>query len=296
MKSQWTKWLAEPGHIRIVAVEGTHLMHEMCVQQGLHGAAQTGYAEAVIGSLLIASAHKSNESINMNAQGSGVYRQAIIDASPEGRVRGFLKEQKDRSMHTYGLEGHNGPWGSGVLSILYTKNFEGKAPYTGMVPISTGFLDEAINEYYRDSEQLVSKVGLFVESGDKSLKSARGALIQALGGATQEELESIRQLNVAKMRELASLASDPDRFIAAASELLGGRHFRRTEQQDVVAFCTCSQERIERALVLTGQEEAMEALGQDPFLTMTCDFCRREYRVSRERLKAIFDRDPSRLQ
>ena len=93
MKSRWTKWITDPGNIRVVALEGTHLMHELIMQQGLRGPAEQGYAEAVLGSLLVASAHKSNESINMNAQGSGVYRQALVDASPEGRVRGFTLDQ-----------------------------------------------------------------------------------------------------------------------------------------------------------------------------------------------------------
>lgn len=295
--SQWAKWISEPGKIRVVAVEALALVKELCVQQKLEGIARTGYSEAVIGSLLIASAHKSNESINMNAQGSGVYKQAIIDASPEGRVRGFLIEETNTAKHTYGAEGHNGPWGSGVLSILYTKNFEGKHPYTGMVPISTGFLDEAINSYYSDSEQLASQLGLHVEvDKDGKILAASGALIQALGGASEEEVADIRAINVKLMRELAKHATKLELFAEQAGALLKDRTLRLVESKPLIAFCNCSQERIERAIMLTGEEDAMDALDTDPFLTIICDFCRKEYRVSRERLKDLFSRDPSRLQ
>ena len=280
----------------MVAIDAGELLHQLILQQGLRGLGQGGYAEAIVGSLLIASQHKSNESINMNAQGSGLFKQAIVDASPEGRVRGFLIEQTDPEMQTFGAEGHNGPWGSGVLSILYTKNFEGKQPYKGMVAIATGYMDEAINDYYRDSEQLVSKVGMYMEfDGDRLIK-ARGALIQALGGAQPSELQAIAGLNIAELRQLASLADDPTTFVRQGTTLLGDRQFHLLEHRELEKFCTCSQERIERAMVLTGEADAMDALGEDPFLKVTCDFCRSEYRVSRERLKALFGRDPSRLQ
>jgi len=294
--STWHKFLSQPGNIRVVAVEATALVKELARGQQLKGLAQQGYGEAVVGAVLIASAHKSSESINMNAQGSGTFRQAIIDASPEGKVRGFLREQKDKSMHTFGADGTNGPWGSGVLSILYTKNFEGKYPYTGMVPITSGFLDDAINEYYKDSEQLVSKVGLNVELKGEEITVARGALVQALGGASEDELELINGLNVKMLRGLAQKADIAGQFEKEALKLLPGRTLKAVETQKLVAYCNCSQERIERALALTGEEEIKEALGKDPYLTITCDFCRKEYRLAAERIKALFSRDPSRLQ
>jgi molecular chaperone Hsp33 len=293
---KWHKWLSDPGNIRVVALEATTLVHELCRPQHLEGLSQKGFGEAVVGALLIASTHKSNESVNLNAQGSGLLRQAIVDASPEGRVRGFLREQKDSSKHSFGADGLNGHWGSGVLSVLYTKNFEGKYPYTGMVPISTGLLDDAINEYYRDSEQLASKVGLFVELDGQQVRAAGGVLIQTLGGASEEESALIQKLNVKDLRRLAEQSSHADHLIIEVAKLLDGRVFKSVETKVVEAFCNCGQDRIERALVLTGEPDIREALGQDPYLTITCDFCRKEYRISAERIKSLFSTDPSRLQ
>lgn len=296
MKANWNKWLSEPGNIRLVAIEATSLVHELILQHGLQGSAQKGFGDAIVSGLLIASGHKSSESVNLNAQGSGVFKQAIVDASPEGRVRGFLIEETNPDMHTYGPEGHNGPWGTGILSILYTQNYQGKYPYRGIVPISTGHLDEALNEYYRDSEQLASQAGLFLDHDGNTLRAARGALIQALGGATPDEQAEIKTLTVDKMRTLASFADKPDTFKDEASRLFKGRSFHLVENQNLTSFCNCGQERIERALVLTGREDAFHALGEDPYIEVICDFCRRQYKVSAERLQALFSTDPSRLQ
>lgn len=295
MTSNWSKWISQPGHIRLVGIEATELMHELSTQQELKGLSQQGFAEAVVGALLIASAHKSNESINLNAQGSGFFRQAIVDASPDGLVRGFLREQRDYSKHSFGADGKAGSWGTGVLSVLYTKNFEGKYPYTGMVPITNGHLDAAINEYYRDSEQLPSQIGLSVIGDATGLRHARGVLLQTLGGATEAEIESVRTLDLERIRQIAAAADNHDAIRSDVEKLLN-KTFKLVENKELKTFCNCSQERIERALVLSGQEPILEALANDPFLSVTCDFCRKEYRISAERIRSLFSTDPSRLQ
>ena len=286
MSSHWRKLITQPGNIRVVALEASALANELSDLQKLAGPARVGLAEAAVGALLIASSHKSNESINLNAKGSGRYRQAIIDASPEGRARGFLlvNDQADAP-----------DWGTGVLSILYTKNFEGKHPYTGMVSISDGSLETSINEYYRDSEQLVSTVGLYVRSEGDAV-TARGVLVQALGGASARELALIMAMSPERLRELASLVDRPEEFDPAATRALGHATLETIETLGVESFCTCGTDRIERALVLTGEVDTREALGTDSYLEIICDFCRREYRVSAERIKDLFSRDPSRLQ
>jgi molecular chaperone Hsp33 len=126
--------------------------------------------------------------------------------------------------------------------------------------------------------------------------SAQGALIQALGGANSDELEAIRRLDVTQLQALALKANDFTAFAGEASRLVGGLNFEPVESAPLIAFCTCSQERIERALLLTGREPTLEALADDEVMTITCDFCRKEYKLAAERVRSLFIRDPSRLQ
>ena len=71
---------------------------------------------------------------------------------------------------------------------------------------------------------------------------------------------------------------------------------KQTEEKTLEKFCTCGVERIERALTLTGEADTLDALGSDAFLEVTCDFCRTTYKISAERIRSLFSRDPSRLQ
>ena len=121
-----------------------------------------------------------------------------------------------------------------------------------------------------------------------------GFLLQALGGATSEELESIQSVALKDLRKLARETTDMTQI--DLKRVLPGRDFKLTEQTPLESFCTCSQERIERALILTGEDDIIEALGSDPKLEITCDFCRTIYNVSAERIKNLFGPDHSKLQ
>ena len=296
MKSKWTKWLAQPGHILAVSLDATDLMKEMGNIHNFNGFAVGGFSEAIIGTLLVSSSHKTGESININAQGSGYFKQAIVDCSPDGKVRGFMIEQSDPSMRTFGIEGNAGPWGTGILSVLYTKSSEGKVPYTGMVPISTGILDDAFNEYYKDSAQSTAKVGFFVDVKENELVSAHGVLIQTLGGANEDEVQAVSNLNVKHLRELAKWSADQNVFKNKLSLTLPGPNFSLVEETPVLTFCNCSQDRIERALILAGEDDMIDAIGNDPTLDVSCDFCCKQYKVSAERLKALYTKDRTKLQ
>jgi molecular chaperone Hsp33 len=293
MNSSWSKWLSQPGNIRAVSLDATELMRELCAQHKLAGIAPSGFSEAVIGAMLLSSSHKIGESINVNVQGSGYFKQAIVDASPDGRVRGFMIEQSDPSMRTFGVDGNAGPWGTGILSVLYTKSHEGKVPYTGMVPVSTGILDDAFNEYYKDSEQRTSRMGIAIELKGSEVALAHGALIQVLGGASEEEHHALGKVTTAQLR---LLAKDSGNFKTNLDKLIPGHDFRQVETSEVASFCNCNQDRIERALILAGEQDMIDALGTDPMLNVSCDFCRKEYKVSAERLKALYTKDRTRLQ
>ncbi|MGE4132258.1 MAG: Hsp33 family molecular chaperone HslO [Bdellovibrionales bacterium] len=291
-KSLWHKYLTNPGRLRLVAVEATEVCNQMCHLHGLSGPSRLGFAEALVGSFLVASGHKGDESINLNAQGSGLIRQVVVDVTPDGKARGFLRPGSGSVTPAAA----SSLWGNGMVSILYTQNLERKHPYSGMVPIQSESLDEAINEYFRVSEQSKSRVGFKIDFDGEKVNFARGILLHALGGAASEEIEAVEQMPTSTLRSWAAYADRENELMQALSHQWPNRQFKEIEKKPLQTFCNCSQERIERALMLTGEKDIKEALGRDPYLSVLCDFCRKEYRVSAERIRALFSTDPSRLQ
>src|SRR6187399_3464474 len=107
--SKWTKYISNENNLRAVVIEATTLIQELVDRHQLSDIAGVGIGEAAIGLLLIASAQKDGNRLNLSIRGDGLIKRAIIDAYPEGHVRGYIVEN---------LEGPRvselGPWGRGI--------------------------------------------------------------------------------------------------------------------------------------------------------------------------------------
>src|SRR5947209_8721863 len=90
---RWIKCLSSQGSIRGVALHATELVRKMAEVHQLQGMGAKGLGEAVMAALLVASYCKSGERVNLNIRGSMHYRQALIDAYPDGTVRGYVIER-----------------------------------------------------------------------------------------------------------------------------------------------------------------------------------------------------------
>ena len=91
MPSQWIKCISTQGNLRGVAIQATRLIQELAEIHHLKGDAASRLGEAVMGALLIASPIVKNKArrINLNIRGSGRIFQALVDAYPDGTVRGY---------------------------------------------------------------------------------------------------------------------------------------------------------------------------------------------------------------
>lgn len=292
VQDKWIKCISTHGNIRGIAIEATGVVRAAVQLHGLTGLAAQGLGEAMIGGMLIGSHCKGGERVNLNIRGSGLFKQALVDAYPDGTVRGYVIERVSTEDL---LAAGNGPWGEGLLSVLRTKEGEKREPYIGTVPLVTGWLAKDLSFYWAQSEQIPSAVGLITNiSAAGEVTSAGGFLIQALPGASPAEVRSIES----HINDLHTLAESASRPVNAGS----GRHldpmnilsriFQSTafivvEEKPLKFSCNCSWERVERALVLVGVQELRSMLKEDSKATVSCDFCTKEYLVDAENLERL---------
>jgi molecular chaperone Hsp33 len=279
---RWVKCISTQGNIRGVAIQATQLVQSMAERHRLKGSAARGLGEAVMGALLISSYCKQGQRINLNIQGSGCYKQALVDAYPDGTVRGYVIEREAPPIQEEGI----GPWGIGLLSVLRTRDAEGGKPYIGTVPLLTGHLAKDLSYYWVQSEQIPSAVGLAVNLENDHVVSAGGFLVQALPGASPAEVKTVEK-HIHEIHSLAdSLARDatPIRLL---SQIFQSTAFVVVEEKDLHFNCNCSWERVQRALVLVGPAELHAMLLEDQFAMVRCDFCAKEYRVDEPMLRQL---------
>ena len=288
MSARWIKCISINGNIRGVAIQATSLVQEIAARHGATGASAQGLSEALIGGLLIASAGKSGERVNLNIRGNGLFAQALVDAYPDGRVRGYVI---DRPRDQIASEmGQLGPWGDGLLSILRTKDEENKQPYIGTVPLITGHLAKDLTFYLLQSEQIPSAVGIAAElDQDGAIFLAGGFLIQALPGATLQEIASIEE-KIAKMDSLSNVLAREENPLNLLSQLFQDTAFQILEERELKFECQCSWQRVERALALVGMKEMQTLLTENNEAVIKCDFCSKEYKIAAEKLSDSINR------
>jgi molecular chaperone Hsp33 len=276
--NRWVKCLSSHGNIRGVAIQATQLISEMARIHGIRGTPAVCLGEAVLGALLVASNSKGSERVNLNIQATGPVRQALVDAHPDGTARGYVITSETAP------EIVRGTWGEGLMSVLRTKTENHHQPYIGTVPLITGHLAKDLSFYWVQSEQIPSAVGISVQvDSDGKVETASGFLVQAMPGATAQEIRLIEN----QINHLQTLAgefaggSEPTQLLA---RIFSDSSFMLLEERQLGFACSCSRERVSRALTLVGATELESMLNEDGRASVRCDFCNESYDFEREQL------------
>jgi molecular chaperone Hsp33 len=280
-RDRWVKCISTGGFVRGVAIHATSLVQEMADRHGLSGDAARSMGEAVMGALTIGSYCKSGERVNLNIRGSGCVRQALVDAYPDGRVRGYVTARPEAEREDSAF----GPWGEGVLSVLRTRN-EREQPYIGTVPLITGHLAKDLTFYWHQSEQIPSAVGLAVNLQDGKVTEAGGFLVQAMPGAPASDVRLIEQ-HIQEIQSLAAALARDAEPLHLLTQIFQSTAFVVLEETPLRFECSCSLERVTRALTLVGTAELRDILAKDNGASVRCDFCAREYRLDRAVIESL---------
>jgi molecular chaperone Hsp33 len=282
-KDKWVKAISSSGTIRAVAISATDSLNFLKKRHTTSEAGTIALSEAVIAGLLLSSYSKGEEKINLNIQGSGWCHHAIIDANANAEFRGYIVERPQAEVK---LGRGVGPWGIGLLSVLRTKHEEAQ-PYVGTVPLITGRLAKDLTFYWLQSEQVQSAVGIEVLTNeDGSVHHAEGFLIQALPGATDTDIQFIED-HLKKLHQF-----DPDSVVRSSpthllSFLLEQQSFSLLEEKPLTFKCGCSLDRVNRSLMLIGQDELKAMVEEAKDVSINCDFCSEIYTFTPEMIQSL---------
>ncbi len=234
----------------------------------LHALAEGSAAmlgEAVSGAVLLAALQKGETRINLQLECDGPLRGLFVDASASGGVRGYVKEPQ-----LYGTAAVLGR--SGFLSVLRDLG-EGEY-YRSSVDLSAMELGPDLERYFASSDQIPTRV---------ALSSTGGVLLQCLPGSDPAELERVAA--GLKARLDAALAGGSAAGLAKA--LFGDEPFDVLATYPLAWKCTCSKERVLRALTTMGPEELADMIAKEGKASAKCQFCGQGYEVSAAELMAL---------
>jgi molecular chaperone Hsp33 len=285
LKDHLVRIITKEGNIRALACVTTALTDTACRLHGTSPTAGVALGRALTGGALMGAIQK-NGRVALKFEGNGPVKKILVEADSNGAVRGYAGEPqadllpRDGKFDVAGLIGK-----AGFLTV--TKDLGMKEPYRGIVQLYTSEIAEDLAWYLTESEQIPSAVGLgtYIDP-EKGVTVSGGFLIQSLPPSDAAMIDNLvsRIQAMPSVTELLHSGNSPENlleimFADIPYDILG--------TQQLNFQCTCSKERMERALIALGPEDIRQIIAEQEMVDMTCEFCRSFYRFTREELEKL---------
>jgi molecular chaperone Hsp33 len=233
---------------------------------------------ALMGSLLKVEGH-----LSVQAGGDGPLALLVAEHRPDGALRGFAKLRPDAAAQLAGFHRASPAQliGQGVLAVMLDL---GETTHQGFVPLAGETLAQCAEAYFRESEQVETRVHLCVGEvfGPAApCWRAGGVLMQKVAAdqARGETEEGWRRsaifLDTLTDTELLDPELPADRVLY---RLFHEDGVRMAEPSPLVDRCSCDAERL--GAIIQRFESIEDMIEPDGFIHARCEFCARAYRLS----------------
>ena len=242
-------------------------------------------AGSMMGSML-----KGEEDLlTLQVTGDGPMGGMTVTADSKGHVKGYANEpQVILPANSQGKLDVGGAVGSGILRVIQDSGL--KDPYVGQTVLQTGEIAEDLTYYFATSEQVPSSVGLGVlMERDNTVRQAGGFIVQLMPFAEEETISRLEQ-NLGKIRSVTSMLDEgltPEELLGLVLE---GMDIQFRDTCEVEFSCSCSKERVEKALISIGGKELQEMIDEGKSIEVNCQFCNKHYEFSVDELKKLYEK------
>ena len=248
-------------------------------------------AEAIVIGIALASSLKYDGVFTLQAKGDGAIRLLVVDVTSDGGVRAYAQFDKDKLGD---LPADTRLFGKGYLA--FTCSPQGSAgEYQGIVALEGGTLAEAVQHYFRQSEQVPTGIVAAARSDAQGKWRGGCLLLQRMpreGGINVEIISPESEDWMRAMTLMGTCTSAELTDVALSVEALLFRLFheegvRVFEPQPLRHECRCSQTRVENMLRSLPRAE-IEALAVEGLVTVTCEFCNKNYAFNEKALGRLY--------
>jgi molecular chaperone Hsp33 len=234
--------------------------------------------EFMAAGVLLASTLKFEGKLVLQARSEGQIPLIMVECDENLNLRAIARGAQEAT-----ATGFDQLLGGGQLAI--TIDPLGGQRYQGIVPLSGETLAQCLDEYFRQSEQLQTRLWLAADGA-----RAAGLLLQQLPAEVTSDAEHA-DMQWENACALATTVSNAELLDLTAENLL----YRLYHEHEVRLFepagvrfrCNCSRERTLRALSALNPAEIEDLLEELGSITMDCEFCNAQYRFTRDDLLDI---------
>ena len=242
-------------------------------------------AGAMMGSMM----KGERDLLTLQIRGDGPLGGITVTADSRAQVKGYVNEpavlikKKEK-----GKLDVSGAIGNGMLQVI--RDLGMKEPYVGQTELQTGEIAEDLTYYFATSEQIPSSVGLGVLlNRDNTVCQAGGFIIQLMPYTEDKVIDALEQrlAGVSSVTELLNRGLTPEGIL---EELLGDLGLTVNDTIPTAFSCSCSKERVEKAIISIGSKEIREMIRDGKPIEVKCHFCNEAYSFQIEELKKILEK------
>ena len=288
MCDEMVRAITADGLVRAQAITGRDLVEKARTLHTLLPVATAALGRTLLAASLLGDMLKEdNASLTLQIKGGGPLGLVLAVSDSGGNVRGYVQNPHVELMeqHPGKLDVGGAVGTQGTLTVI--KDFGYKEPYVGTIGLFSGEIADDLAMYFVESEQVPTACALGVLVGlDQSGTAAGGYLIQLLPGAGEDVISQIE----AGVKKLGPVSAALDRGLDAEGllrEVLDGFELDILQTHPVEYRCACSRDRVVRALISLGRQELREMIEEQGQAELSCQFCDKVYRFSREELEEI---------
>lgn len=288
-----TRFLLPAAGVRGVAVRLDATWNTVAGRTDYPPAARELLGEATAAAVLFTGHTKVDGRLSIQIRGEQGLRTLFAECTAAGTVRGIVQlaggQDAPRDLRDLGRDA--------LLAItIENPGLDPREPqrYQSLVGLEASRLAEAFEDYFRQSEQLPTRL-LLAADGDR----ACGLMLQKLPGDEGDDDGWNRAGALFDTLGEAELLAMP---VSVLLHRLFHEESPQVLTERPVRFgCSCSRERVASMLQSLGEEEATAALA-DGVAEVRCEFCGQQYRFDPAQIAELFDHPavdmeaPARLQ
>jgi molecular chaperone Hsp33 len=274
-----TRFLLQEAGVRGVRVHLDQTWQQIRSRADYPPAAEELLGEAAVAAALFTGHAKVDGRLSVQLRGDGALRTLFTECTAIGTLRGIAQLEEDapvsRDLRSLG--------DNAILAItIENPGTEGREPmrYQGIVALDAESLETAFEDYFRQSEQLPTRL-LLVADG----RGAAGLMLQKLPGDSGDVDGWDRATALFDTLDREELLTWPTAdllrrlFHEDGAEVLGERPLRFA--------CSCSRERVASMLQSLGEEEA-HAAAAGGVAEIRCEFCGQQYLFDADQIADLF--------
>ena len=221
---------------------------------------------------LLSATIKFKGQLILQTQSDGIVDPLVVQSDEQYHIRGMAKYSDDYDSLSPLL-------GQGLLAISLIPD-DNSERYQGIVNIKENNLATSLEDYFRQSEQLNTRIWLFADG-----TTAAGIMLQEM---PNNDLHFFEHLSI-----LTATLTQEEIFSLPFQNILTRLYQTETVnlfESELVSFkCSCNIKKMENAIKTLGQIEAEEILQGKQVIDVTCEFCNRSYSFDKVDVARIFN-------